>query len=161
MEPAFDPIAAATIAADLAVSGLLEQHRAARLIDFHARDAQYPGFQEVADALITRTWKAGPARDGYAAEIQRAVQSLVVTRLMDLAANSEASPEVRSSAGQTLRVLRNYLRSPEGLRLPAGHRLDAIEEIDRFLSRPDAVQQKTKAPETPPGDPIGGKGGFE
>ena len=161
MEPAFDPVAAATIAADLVVSALLEQHRAARLIDFHARDSKYPGFQDVADALITRTWKVGPARDGYTAEIERALQSLVVTRLMDLAANSDASPDVRSSAGQALRGLRAYLKSPEGLRLPAAHRLGAIEEIDRFLSRPDAVQQKTKAPETPPGDPIGGKGSLQ
>src|SRR5215471_16979528 len=161
MEPTFDPIAAATIAADLAVSALLEQHRAARLIDFHARDSKYPGFQEVADALIRRTWKSGLMRDEYAAEIERAVQSLVVTRLMDLAANSETSTGVRSSAAQTLRGLRGYLKSPEGLRQPAAHRLDTIEEIDRFLSRPDAVQQKTRAPETPPGDPIGGKGSLQ
>jgi len=155
--PAFDPIAAASTAADLAVSALLEPHRAARLIDYHARDNQYPGFQEVADALIAHTWKAKTVRDGYGAQIQRGVQSLVVTRMMELAANSDASPEVRSSAAQTLRGLRAYLKTPEGLRLLTGHRLSAIEEIDRFLSRPDDVNRKTRAPETPPGDPIGSK----
>ena len=34
----FDPVAAATIVADLAVSGLLNRERAARLVEFHARD---------------------------------------------------------------------------------------------------------------------------
>jgi len=36
--PTFDPIAAAAIAADLAVSGLLDPNRAARLIEFHSRN---------------------------------------------------------------------------------------------------------------------------
>jgi len=155
MDPAFDPIAAASVAADLSVSALLEPHRAARLIDFHARDSQYPGFQEVLDALIARTWKAVAPKDGYGAEIQRAVQNVVVTGMMDLAANSQASPEARSSAAQGLRSLRTYLKSAEALRLPPGHRQGAIEEIDRFLSRPDEIHKQTKPLETPPGDPIG------
>ena len=50
--PSFDSIAAATIAADLAVSGLLDPSRAARLIDFHARNSANPDFKEVIDALI-------------------------------------------------------------------------------------------------------------
>jgi hypothetical protein len=157
MDPAFDPIAAATIAADLAVSGLLEPHRAARLVDFHARDSRCPGFEDVADALIARTWKAPAAKDGYGAEIQHAVQSLVVARMMGLAADSEARPEVRALAAQTLRGLRAYLKSPQALRLPAAHRAGTIEEIDRFLSRPDEVHKQSRPLETPPGDPIGGK----
>ena len=36
----FDPVAAATIVADLAVSGLLNRERAARLVEFHARDSR-------------------------------------------------------------------------------------------------------------------------
>jgi hypothetical protein len=161
MDPAFDPIAAATIAAGLAISGLLEPHRAARLIDFHARDSQYPGFQEVTQALIARTWKAVPQKDGYGTEIQRAVQSLVVASLMELGADSAASPEARSTAAQALRELRAYLKSPEALRLPAAHRLGTIEEIERFLNRPDEIHKQTKQPETPPGDPIGGKDSFQ
>src|SRR5262249_38194815 len=145
-------------AADLAISSLLEPHRAARLIDFHARDSQYPGFQEVVDALITRTWKAVAPKDGYGAEIQRAVQNLAVSEMTDLAANSQPSPEVRSVAAEGLRGLRAFLKPPEARRLPSGHVVGAVEEIDRFLNRPDETHKQTKPLETPPGDPIGGKG---
>src|SRR5206468_1445708 len=64
-DPTFDPIAAATIAADLAVSGLLEPHRAARLMEFHSRDRNKPDFKEVIEALIHRTWKAPLSKGTY------------------------------------------------------------------------------------------------
>ncbi|HVE58665.1 MAG TPA: zinc-dependent metalloprotease, partial [Pyrinomonadaceae bacterium] len=41
-DPVFDSIGAAVIAADLAVSGLLEPTRAARMIEFNAQDKKYP-----------------------------------------------------------------------------------------------------------------------
>jgi len=68
-DPTFDPIAAATIAADLAVSGLLEPHRAARLIEFHSRNNTYPDFKEVVDALIGLTWKGAAEKNAYQAEM--------------------------------------------------------------------------------------------
>ncbi|MEJ7700000.1 MAG: hypothetical protein WKF71_10195 [Pyrinomonadaceae bacterium] len=43
--PVFDPIGAAEIAADMAISNLLEPNRAARLIDFNARNKANPHFQ--------------------------------------------------------------------------------------------------------------------
>ncbi|HZM89101.1 MAG TPA: zinc-dependent metalloprotease, partial [Blastocatellia bacterium] len=55
--PAFDPIAAAAICADFAVSGLLDPNRAARLIEFHSHNSANPDFKEVIDALIAATWK--------------------------------------------------------------------------------------------------------
>ncbi len=45
--PTFDPIAAATVAADLAISALLQPQRAARLIEFNHRDSARPGFHDV------------------------------------------------------------------------------------------------------------------
>ena len=101
--PTFDPIAAATISADFAVSGLLNPNRAARLIEFHSRNNANPDFKEVVDALIGATWKAPTPRNAYHAEIARAVQSLTVTQLMELAADSSAAPQVRAVATQALR----------------------------------------------------------
>jgi hypothetical protein len=155
-DPAFDPIAAATVAADLAILPLLEPHRAARLNGFHALNAANPDFKQILDALIARTWLAPAPRDTYHAAIARAVQSLTVTRLMDTAANSDAAPQVRAAATQALRELHDRLKQP-GVADPAefAHRRATGDDIERFLARPDAPRKQTAPLPIPQGDPIG------
>ena len=155
--PGFDPIAAATIDADMAISGLLEPHRAARLIEYHARNSENPDFKEVTDALITRTWKAPVPKDPYAAAVARAVQSLTATRLMDLAADESASPQVRAVAAATLRELSASLKLPSSNGSSA-HRQATRDDIERFLNRPDTPRKQTAPLPSPPGDPIGTRG---
>jgi hypothetical protein len=156
-DPTFDPIAAATIAADVAVSGLLEPHRAARLIEFHSRNNANPDFKEVVDALIGATWRAAAPKNAYHAEITRAVQSLTITDLMDLASDATAAPQVRAVATQALREVSAWLKLPASAGLNAAHRSATREDIERFLSRPDATRKQTTPLATPPGDPIGSK----
>jgi hypothetical protein len=155
-DPAFDPVAAAVVSADLAVSRLLEPRRAARLIQFHSLDKANPDFRDVVDALVTRTWRSGTPRDEYHAAVERAVQSLVVTRLMDLASDDNASPQVRGVANEYLRTL---MEGDTGITVrDDAHRIhlrSTREEIERFLARPDAPRKRTPPPPTPPGDPIG------
>lgn len=157
-DPTFDPISAATIAADLAVSGVLEPHRAARLVEFHSRANANPDFKEVVDALVGATWKAPAPRVAYQAEIARSVQSLVVNRLMELAANTDASSQVRAVATQALRDLHAWLRLPASAAINPAHKTAAREDIERFLARPDATRKPIAPPIIPPGDPIGGTG---
>jgi hypothetical protein len=57
--PAFDPIAAAEAAADNTLLYMLDPERAARLIEFQARDAHQPGLLAVLDSLVDRTRKKG------------------------------------------------------------------------------------------------------
>jgi hypothetical protein len=155
-DPAFDPIAAATVAADLAILPLLEPHRAARLNGFHAQNAANPDFKQVLDALIARTWLAPMPRDAYHAAIARAVQSLTVTRLMDIAANADAAPQVRAAATQTLRALSERI-TPPGVADAAefAHRRATSDDIERFLTRPDAPRKQSAPLPIPQGDPIG------
>ncbi|HWQ36183.1 MAG TPA: zinc-dependent metalloprotease [Blastocatellia bacterium] len=153
-DPAFDPLAAATIAADLALDALLDPNRAARLIDFHAQQPATPDLKEVLDAIITATWKAPAPQNAYHKAIQQSVQSLTVRRLMDLASNENASPLVRAEASAALRNLNGTLKTTAGT---DAHRRATQEEIERFLNRPDAVRQPARPLPTPPGDPIGGK----
>jgi hypothetical protein len=150
-DPAFDPIGAATIAADLAITSLLEPNRAARLIDFHSRNHANPDFKEVIDALIARTWKTAAPKDAHQAAIQQAVQSLLVTRLMDVAADSDAAPQVRATATEALRRLLAMLKLPGA----DAHRRAVQEDIERFLARPNEPRKKTSPLTTPAGDPIG------
>ena len=155
-DPVFDPIASATVAADLAISGLLQPQRAARLVEFHARDRANPDFKDVVDALLLRTWKtATPPKDAYQAAIMRAVESLAVTRLMDVAANADAAPQVRATATEALRDLSEYLKTPSQDGAVAAHRRATRDDIERFLTRPDQPRKQTAPITPPPGDPIG------
>ncbi|HKG21581.1 MAG TPA: hypothetical protein VKC34_06745, partial [Blastocatellia bacterium] len=144
----------ATIASDLAISALLQPERAARLVGFHSRDSANPDFKEVVDALIGRTWKAAPPAIAYHQTIARAVESITVTRLMDLSANSEASAEVRAVATDGLRQIAALLKLPSAGAAGA-HRRATKDDIERFLTRPDAPRKRTAPLATPAGDPIG------
>ncbi|HEX6185083.1 MAG TPA: zinc-dependent metalloprotease, partial [Pyrinomonadaceae bacterium] len=155
-DPAFDPVAAAVVAADLAVSRLLERNRAARLVQFHALDRANLDFRQVVDALVARTWRVPAPRDGYHAAVGRAVQTLVVTRLMDLAADPDAAPHVRAVATEALRNIKDNETQLTVRDDATGIHFRATrEEIERFLARPDAPRRRTPPPPTPPGDPIG------
>jgi uncharacterized protein DUF4953/uncharacterized protein DUF5117 len=153
-DPAFDPLGAAAIAADLALSALLEPSRAARMIEFHAENAANPDFKESLDAIVAATWKAPAAQNAYHRAIQRSVQSLTAQRLMDLASNENASPLVRAEAAEALRSLNALLKATVGA---DAHRRMTQEDIERFLNRPDAVRQATRPLPSPPGDPIGSR----
>jgi hypothetical protein len=152
--PTFDPIGAAQIAADIAITALLVPERAARTIEQHGRDASVPGFDDIVSALVRKTWSAPRATDGYGQNIQEAVQNLVITRLMDLAANADASSLVRADASAGLRRIR-AIAGP----MSSAHGAAAREDITRFLQRPDAAHKRTDPLPTPPGEPIGGRGG--
>ncbi|HVT19043.1 MAG TPA: zinc-dependent metalloprotease [Thermoanaerobaculia bacterium] len=129
--PAFDPLAAAATAADMAVRGLVQPERAARLVDFHRRDPALPALEEVLQALIDATFggarraaaePAGPttgsARGGRQvagglaerrAELRRVVQWVVVRRLIGLSSNAKAAPGVRARVDAQLAALRRRL----------------------------------------------------
>ncbi|HVF86026.1 MAG TPA: zinc-dependent metalloprotease, partial [Pyrinomonadaceae bacterium] len=156
-DPVFDPIAAATIAADLAITELLQHQRAARLIQFHAHDAANPDFADVVKELVAATWGTSAPKDAYAATVARAVQSLTATRLMDLAADADAAPQVRAVATLALRNLMTTLEqaTPPLPRAIIAHRYATRQDIERFLNRPDAPRKQTPPLPRPQGDPIG------
>ncbi|MEP7039148.1 MAG: zinc-dependent metalloprotease, partial [Acidobacteriota bacterium] len=155
-DPVFDPLGAAEIAANMTVSGLLEPHRAARLIDFNSRDKNNPHFREIVDALIKATWKTPAPIDVKQLAVARVVQSLTVNDLMDLAANADAQPQVRAVVTDALRTLQATLKRTVATGDTAAHYRMTIDNIEKFLSRPDAPRKQTQPLINPPGDPIGG-----
>jgi hypothetical protein len=144
--PAFDPLSAATVASDLALSALLEPHRAARMIAFHAEDAANPDFREVLDALI-----AAALREGT---IVRATRAVIVTRLEELADNPDADSQVRAEANETLINLSRRFADPVDDFAERAHRRATRDEIERFLARPAEARKPLRLPELPPGPPI-------
>ena len=60
-----------------------EVQRAARLVDYHSRDVQYPGLGEVLDRLIDSSWKSVHTNRIHL-EIQRVVNSEILKNLIML-----------------------------------------------------------------------------
>lgn len=146
-DPAFDPIDAAATAADLTLANLLDPHRDARLVQYHAENAANPSLREVMDDLLDVAMKRG--------EVMRAVRALLVTRLSDLADNADAAPQVRAEASDALRRLSVRLADVKGVDAEeAASRRATRDDIVRFLNRPAEPRKKPNVPETPPGPPI-------
>ena len=153
-DPIFDPIGAAVIAADITVSAIVEPARAARTVEQHGRSAAIPGFGDIVSALVQRTWGSPRPSDGYGQAVQEAVQGVVMQRLMDDAADPQASPLVRAQASAGLRQIKTMSAA-----IATPHAVAAREDITRFLARPADTYKKADPLPTPPGEPIGGRGG--
>src|SRR6202049_3131827 len=113
--PAFDALAPAESAAQHTLQFLFNPERAARLVEFHARNADNPGLEEVLDAVFNATWKA-PHSKGYNGEIANTVDKVILDDLTALSRNYHASDSVRAMASLKLHELDNWLGTPaEGM----------------------------------------------
>ncbi|OJJ14884.1 peptidase [marine bacterium AO1-C] len=154
---AFDPMAAAETAANMTVSMILHHERAARLIQYHARNSQNPGFAQVVKQLLDATWTAD-FKEGQMAEVQRVVNNVVLYQLMKLASNQRAAPQVKAIASYTLQELKKWLinkqqKTNQGTAANA-HYFFAITEIDKFQKGNHPMKFTTPA-SAPAGSPIG------
>jgi hypothetical protein len=114
---------------------LLHPERAARLVQQSALDPRLPGLGAVLDTLIAGIFS--PAYDDpYQAEVNRAVERVIVDRIMALAGRAPMS-QVRALATQALQRIRQ--RAAQGPR------------SEEPLASPTA-------PAAPPGSPIGDLG---
>ena len=136
-DPVFDPISAAETAAGHTVGMMLHPARCARLVQFHARNEDYPGLEETIDRLIEATWKASRSK-GYSAEIGRAADQTVLYYLMRLVADAAAATQVRAVAESKLVELMSWLkknlrRAQKKDEAHGAHFSHAISSIKRFL----------------------------
>ena len=155
-QPVFDALAPAEALADHVSGFLLNQERAARLVQFHARDPRNPGLAEVIDRVLGATWKA-PAATGYAGEIQHSVNSIILLDLMSLASGERASNQVRAIASLKLDGLKNWVATQSRLAVDENHRaflFYSLEQIKRFQDDPKKMNL-TPAQVPPDGQPIG------
>jgi hypothetical protein len=148
----FDPVAAAESAADLTLAGLFNAERAARLLQYHARDAANPTLLGVViDAALATTRPtrggAGKTNTGLAALVQDAVYVRTVEALLSLAANGKTSGEVRAVVYAKLRTLRQGAAA-SSTDVYLSHRIDLFDrDPAKFVPAPPI--------EAPPGMPIG------
>lgn len=150
----FDPMAAAETATNFTLGFLLNPERLTRMVDYHARYDQAPGFTELADQLMEATWQAD-RRSGYEGEPQRLVQRLILNHLIQLAANENTSGQVRALATLELTKLKEQLKDVSGLDDSwRAHYQFAQAQIQRFEDHPEEIKVASPLP-TPDGSPIG------
>lgn len=135
-----DPVAMATVCADLTISGLLHPQRAARLE--HRDDGAGLTFGDVLDAVSEAAFTNGEG------PIQRAVQAIYVDRLMELADDRRAAAAVRERAELALAQVGGWVLASQRDR----------QRVRRFLEDPARGHRRAPAHEAPPGSPIGARG---
>jgi len=149
----FDVLAAAETAAGMSVSILLHPQRAARLVEYHARDPEVPGLVEVIERLLDATWLRA-YEDPYHQELQRAVNNCVLYYMVELVKSQDVPAIVRSVALYMLHDLNAKLEDVETedpLQLAQHWYLNSVLEL--LEENPDAV--KLTPPAKPPmGAPI-------
>lgn len=153
--PAFDELGAARTLAQMVVDMLLQRERAARLVQFATRPGPQLTFPALIDSLLDATMR--PIRaDAKAGAIRRVTQRAVVDRMILLAADSVASPEVRAIVELELAQLAALAgtRGASGTVEERAHWQAIARDIARWTENRE-IPRLTPSLTAPPGDPFG------
>lgn len=140
----FSPQDGARAVADVVVAGLLDARRLQRMLALSHQDPQQPSPTFVISQLVSTGFGQGSS------DLSGVVQTEIAERLMVLAANSEATPEVQAAALAGVREVQGAIKA--GAKTPALQRLD--REISLFLQNPAQNTPKVKPAGAPPGPPV-------
>jgi hypothetical protein len=154
--PAFDELGAARTLAQMIVDAILQRERAARLVQFAVLGNQLT-LGGTIDSLVKATWRAPAPRTVKLAALQRVTQRAVADRLILLAADDDASPEVRAMADFKIGQLRTYARTRASAAgasdVERAHWNAIVEDFGQWLEKRE-VPKMTAALTAPPGDPF-------
>lgn len=153
--PAFDEPGAARTLAQMIVDGILERERAARLVQFYPHSAGQLSFGEVIDTL-TSDWRKPILETPKLASLRRVAQRAVADRLLLLAADKDADPQVRAITELKMSSLRDRARamSAAGTVESRAHWSSVAGDFTRWLERRE-LPTPSPALRPPPGDPFG------
>jgi hypothetical protein len=161
--PAFDALGAARTLAQMTVDAVLQRERAARLVQQRAFDPRQLSLAETIDAVAAGTrWpgaKGASAAGGSSRDeaLRFVGQRALLDRLITLAADSDAAPEVRAMAelklGELGAAAGRQARAASGIEARAHHRALALD-AERWLTHREAPRP-SPALVAPPGDPFG------
>ena len=157
----FDRVTPAIVVADMTVANILQPARSARLVQQHAMDDRVPGLVEVIETLLETTFD-DISSNRYEAVVQRAVQRVVVDRLIRLGSVAPMA-QVRAVSAYWLEDLVRRIDEGAGrVRLGGVEgraHIDAVRrDIRRFLDRPGGIAEPLDPLAVPPGSPIGDPG---
>lgn len=154
--PAFDELGAARTLAQMIADAVLQRERAARLVQFATRGEAPLTLSETIDQL-TANWTAAPsAGSRKIAALGRVAQRAVADRLLLLAADKEAAPEVRALVELKMDNLRKHAKSlaTSGNDMERAHWMAIAGDFTRWIERQE-LPSPTPALRPPPGDPFG------
>jgi len=146
----FSPQDGARAVAEVVVGGLLNPERMQRLLILAKVDANAPLPSLVIDSLIEQAFNAS-TKNPAQQDLQGVVQAEVGERLMRLAVDPEATPEVQAAAFAGVRRAQQAVRS----HTPATADLQRLDhEIELFLVNPVQNIPKIRNSGAPPGPPV-------
>ena len=148
--PVFDLLGAADVAADITLSALLHPQRMSRLAEFHRRDEDALGMQEMFDAIEETVF--AEVEDARLQPIAETIQTRFANTLIALSVDGNASGQVRAAAEARLFSVAARLLSE-----PTDHATWLAGRIEAHLARgPDETGMAVPTTDIPPGSPIGG-----
>ncbi len=165
--PVFDELGAARTLSQMIIDGILQRERAARLVQFATRGPEATQFAsrraspltlaETIDKLVAATW-SGPAQPtAKLSALQRTTQRALADRLLTLAADKDAAPEVRAMAEFKIVQLKSRaaaLAAAPGTDEVRAHWHSFAGDFPRWIERRE-LPAPTPALRAPPGDPFG------
>jgi hypothetical protein len=154
--PAFDELGAARTLAQMIVDGVLQRERAARLVQQSAYGDRPLTLAETIDALVNATWGGAAPSSPKLAAIRRVTQRAVADRLITLAADSNAAPEVRAMAEYKVAELlpRARAQARVGSTENRAHFASLASDFVRWIDKRE-MPALSPALRPPPGDPFG------
>jgi hypothetical protein len=137
---------------------ILQRDRAARLVEFATRGSgPHLTLGATIDALTGATWDAAKPASPKLAALQRVTQRAVADKLLMLAADSDASPEVRAMAELKIADLRaraRTLQTAAKTDAERAHWLAIATDFGRWIDKHE-LPKFTQSLVAPPGDPFG------
>lgn len=152
--PGFDALSAARTLAQMTIDAILQRERATRLLAAGISDPRALSLGEVIDRLLALPLTGSSPR---LAALARGTQRAVVDRLLALAADKDATQEVRDLVELKLDGLGR--RATAQARLPGteaarAHWRSVAADVGRWLTRRE-LPAPSSVLRAPPGDPFG------
>ncbi len=148
--PTFDPLSAATTAADHTISLLLHPERINRLMTQKATDQSQLGLEEVIGLLLASSLQKKHV-DSYFTQVQESINEVVLSHLMKAALDERSFTQCKDIINARLSLLLDQLRKQK---TKTAYEKGRIELIERYFEDPDEVQM-LEIPKIPDGSPIG------
>lgn len=152
----FDQVAVARALSSFVTEGILHPARMARVIAQHARNPDVPSVNEVMSTMLDAVYTRAAAATPNEQALRRASRRAVVDALLGLAANPQATPDVRAAAEFELNRLALRLAAAQtAATADRAANAAVVRDIRNWLDQRIAPPASRGVISLPPGTPIG------